>query len=126
MKFLLIMILLFSHALSDDDYKKEHSYSKDLSYLRLNSNQKYETKILLKKYRKDIKKYRKLKKKIEKEKERVFLSNKFYNNEIEDLNTDLSIKASRVENSFLENMYKILTPRQRMKFVKYINEWEIE
>ncbi len=129
MKYILILAVLFTFLVSDEDYEeheREHYYSKDLSYLSLDKEQKTRVKKILKEYQKELKKYIEIKKQIIKEKRNLFLKKRLNKEKIKELGTRLFEFANKIEVNFLNNMHKILNQKQRKKFSRYIYEWEIE
>jgi Spy/CpxP family protein refolding chaperone len=126
MKYILIFIITFTLATADGHEEQEHYYKKDLSYLKLNQKQVKKVWENLKKYQKELKKYRKLKKKIIHKKQEIFEQEHFDKNKLQGLSRDLNNLQVDIEKEFLDNMHKILTKKQREKFVKYIYEWEVE
>ncbi len=126
MKYILVLIMIFTFVTADDYEEKDHYYRKDLSYLNLNQKQVEKVRETLKEYQKELKKYRKLKKKIIDKKQKIFEQTYFDKNRLEGLSKDLNELQTNIEKEFLEDMHKILTKKQRKKFVKYIYEWEVE
>ncbi len=128
MRYLSILLILFTLSVADGDKKNEygHFYSKDLTYLKLNNMQKKQMKKVLKEYRKDMKELRKEKKRFEKKKEKLFLSDKFDKKRLKDVNTDINNFSSDIETKFLNAIHKILSKKQREKFVLYMHEWEAD
>jgi len=127
MKLVIIFFLLISSLIADDDEKGyHHYYSKDLTYLHLTYEQKKDLKDILKEYRHDIKKYKKYKKKIVKEKQELFEKDTLNTEELKRLNHKVTRKASAIEIEFLEKIHKVLSEKQREKFINFIDDWEIE
>ncbi len=130
MKFLLILSLLFASLLlgDNDEYEKKdhHHYSKDLRYLDLSSSQKEHIKHILKNYRHDIKRYREDKEDIQEEKQKLFSQNILDENKLEELNYQLTKISSKIEIDMLKAIHNVLSQKQREKFIKHMDEWEIE
>ena len=42
------------------------------------------------------------------------------------LSTALDQRAVEIQAKFFSEMYQVLTPYQRKRFVKYMEEWEVE
>ncbi len=128
MRYISILLILFTLSVADGDKKFEHGhfYSKDLTYLRLNSKQKEEIKRVLKEYRKDMRKFRRYKEKLTGEKEKLFLSKNFDKERLRAINRDINDFSSAIETKLLDNIHKILSKKQRRRFVSYMDEWEIE
>ena len=124
MKAFLILVLALSLYASDG--KKEHHLSKDLSYLELSVEQKEATKILIKQFRIDIKAFREYKEKMEDEKESLVMREVLNEDDLQKINQAISQKASTIESRFLVQMHNLLTPEQRKKFARNLEEWEVE
>jgi len=127
MKYLWIVLLLFTFS-SADDHKEEHHhyYSKDLTYLNLGHEQQKSIKKVLKAYRKELKMYRELKEDTIGSKQKLFEQEGFNQNALITLDIKLAQKAAQIEADFLTNIHTILTKEQRKLFIKHIDEWEIE
>ncbi|MDX1809843.1 MAG: Spy/CpxP family protein refolding chaperone [Sulfurospirillaceae bacterium] len=127
MKSFIIVLLLFGFIYAQEHHEKNHwHYKKDLTYLGLSKNQKEKIKNILKEYRKDIKDYREKREEISKEKQKVFLENSFDEMKLKSINGKINKLATEIEIRFLKRVHAILSNEQRRKFVKYINEWDIE
>ncbi|MCF6206558.1 MAG: hypothetical protein L3J47_06680 [Sulfurovum sp.] len=92
----------------------------------MDKQQKKRVKKLLKEYQKGIKRYSELREDIIKEKRALFLSDDLNKERLKKLSKRLHEFASEIEANFVENMHKILDQKQRMRFSKYIYEWEVE
>lgn len=124
MKVLLILILAtFLYA---SDSKKEHHLSKDLSYLDLTSQQKEGAKNIIKQYRVELKAFREFKEKMEDQKEHVMMRDILKEEDLQAINQAINQKANTIENRFLLQMHILLTPEQRQKFARNLEEWEVE
>ncbi|WP_041958112.1 Spy/CpxP family protein refolding chaperone [Sulfurospirillum arsenophilum] len=124
MKLLLLFLLAFS--LYAGDGKKEHHLSKDLSSLELTSEQKEIAKGIIKQFRIDIKAFREFKEKMEDEKESLVMREVLNEDDLQKINQAISQKASTIESRFLVQMHNLLTPEQRKKFARNLEEWEVE
>lgn len=123
--FMLVFFILFLEAKEHKDNHK-HYYTKDLTYLNLNETQKESIKDIIKKYRKQIKQYRDEKDILEEEKRTSFLTDKFDENKIIEINKKISFKNTQIEVEFLKQIYQVLDTSQRKKFAIYVEEWEVE
>ena len=131
MKYLLLIILIFTFIYADDhhheeDKKHKHYYSKDLRYLDLTHHQKKQIKKLLKEYRAELESFIKLKKKLTQEKKELFQKGSFSKEELKAINQLNINQSTKIEFHFLQQMQKLLTPKQKEQFVRYIDEWEVE
>ncbi|PHS58526.1 MAG: hypothetical protein COB17_02840 [Sulfurimonas sp.] len=126
MKFTLLFLLLFSSLISYEyeHHSKKH-IQKELSHLKLSFQQKKEIKMILKSFRKDLKEYGNYKKEIQKEKSKVFSKEILDVEKLNHLNNFLDKKAHNIENIFLQKIHKALNKKQRRKFIKYFDEWEV-
>ena len=127
MRLLLILSLLIYTLFADSDEEKHHHYyHKDLTYLNLDDAQKKSLKHILKEYRKNIKHYRENKKEILKQKQIIFSQDDFDTTKLEKLNLEVAKLATQLEVKFLQQIHTLLSKEQRIKFIEYIDEWEVE
>ena len=127
MKLLLIIFFLFTNLIADNDEYHEYKHiNKELSHLELSSKQNKQIKKLLKKFRVKLKEYQSLKKEIEHKRTTIFLRNKLDINELNNLNLILDTKAHSIENDFLRQIHPMLNKEQRVKFIDYFDDWEVE
>ena len=127
MRLLLILSLLIYTLFADSDEEKHHHYyHKDLTYLNLDHDQKKSLKHILKEYRKNIKHYRENKKEILKQKQIIFSQDDFDTTKLEKLNLEVAKLATQLEVKFLQQIHTLLSKEQRIKFIEYIDEWEVE
>ncbi|HIP44089.1 MAG TPA: hypothetical protein EYG93_01975 [Sulfurospirillum arcachonense] len=126
MRILLIFLLLFTFIYADRDDDRKHHYSKDLRYLKLSSTQKKEMKVILKKYRKEIREFREYKEDLVEEKEKLFIEDILNESKIREINQKISEFSTKIEINFLKEIHNLLSLKQKKRFKKYIEEWEIE
>ncbi len=129
MRLILIFLLIINLAFSDDDYKdyKESFHvPRDLSYLHLTKEQKDKFKKILREYRVVLKSLHEKEESIEKELKRLFLQDSFDKRAFMKKNINVKNKIAKTEAEFFAKVHIILTKKQRKKFIKYIEEWEIE
>lgn len=124
MKIVLICIMAFSLYASDG--KKEHHLSKDLSYLDLSSQQKEHAKNIIKEYRVALKAFHEFKESMEKQKESLIVSETLKEEDLQRIHQAINDKTNTIENRFLLQMHRLLTPEQRSKFAHNLEEWEVE
>ncbi|NOX15890.1 MAG: hypothetical protein GXP61_07695 [Epsilonproteobacteria bacterium] len=122
MKLFLIFIMCVSFVFADS----EHHYNRDLTYLNLSNLQKTKIVKIIKNYRRDIKHYREEKEKITKFNQKNFIKDNFDEAKILDKNSNINLKEAKIETIFLKNMHKILSLKQRKKFAKYMEDWNLE
>jgi len=122
-----LVVLIFLNFLFADDYdiKKLH-IPLDLSYLNLTKKQKKEIKSILKFYRESLKKLHKNEEEFEKELQKSFIKDEFNKDIFLKKHLDYKLKAAKIEAEFFSKIHKVLNKKQRAKFIKYIEEWEIE
>jgi len=127
MKYIFLFFLLASSLLSDDyEYHDKRHIQKELSHLKLSHTQQKELKKILKSFRKELKEYREFKEDIEEAKSREFLHNELNIEELNRLSHTLHLKAQKIENTFLKKMHLLLNKKQRKRFVKHFDDWEVE
>jgi periplasmic protein CpxP/Spy len=133
MKILKIFLLLSSLFLfvNADDYKDdkkhkyEHSY-KNLDYLELDDIQLKQMKSILIEYKYKYKEYYDYKENQEKKLEEIMKSDSFDRDLYIQTLKKSKMASTILESEKMEKIHKILTPNQRKKFAKYLEEWEID
>lgn len=125
MKIVLIFLLAFSLYAGHDD-KKEYHINKDLTHLGLSQEQNEAMKKVLKKYQHEIEEFREFKEKINAKKQKLFLEEPLDVEALSMLNRELYEKANKEEKTLLSRVHALLTPEQRVQFIRYFEEWEIK
>ena len=129
MKILKIFLLLSSLFLfvnaDDDDHKYKHSY-KNLEYLELNSSQLQKMKDILIDFKHKYKDFYEYKEDKEDELKDIMKADIFDQKQYLEILNDIKTKASLLEIEKIKNIHTILDEKQRKKFSKYLEEWEVE
>ncbi len=129
MKILRIFLLLSSLFLfvnaDDDDHKYKHSY-KNLEYLELNSSQLEKMKDILIDFKHKYKDFYEYKEDKEDELKDIMKADIFDEKQYLEILNDIKTKASLLEIEKIKNIHTILDEKQRKKFSKYLEEWEVE
>ena len=129
MKILRIFLLLSSLFLfvnADDDHKKyKHSY-KNLEYLELNKEQLKQMKDILIDFKHKYKDFYEYKEDKEDELKDIMKADIFDEKQYLEILNDIKTKASLLEIEKIKNIHTILDEKQRKKFSKYLEEWEVE
>ena len=129
MKILRIFLLLSSLFLfvnaDDDDHKYKHSY-KNLEYLDLNSSQLEKMKDILIDFKHKYKDFYEYKEDKEDELKDIMKADIFDEKQYLEILNDIKTKASLLEIEKIKNIHTILDEKQRKKFSKYLEEWEVE
>ena len=129
MKILKIFLLLSSLFLfvnaDDDDHKYKHSY-KNLEYLELNSSQLEKMKDILIDFKHKYKDFYEYKEDKEDELKDIMKADIFDQKQYLEILNDIKTKASLLEIEKIKNIHTILDEKQRKKFSKYLEEWEVE
>ena len=129
MKILRIFLLLSSLFLfvnaDDDDHKYKHSY-KNLEYLELNSSQLEKMKDILIDFKHKYKDFYEYKDDKEDELKDIMKADIFDEKQYLEILNDIKTKASLLEIEKIKNIHTILDEKQRKKFSKYLQEWEVE
>ncbi len=126
MKIIFLFLFLINIAFSDGHDDDDHLYKKDLTFLTLNPSQQIIVKKILQDYRIKMKSLKQTQKMLSKQKQTLFLQDKFDSIEMQRFNRELSNKASFAEIEFLERMHAVLTFEQKKKFIRHMDEWEID
>jgi Skp family chaperone for outer membrane proteins len=129
MKILRIFLLLSSLFLfvnaDDNDHKYKHSY-KNLEYLELNSSQLEKMKDILIDFKHKYKDFYEYKEDKEDELKDIMKADIFNEKQYLEILNDIKTKASLLEIEKIKNIHTILDEKQRKKFSKYLEEWEVE
>ena len=129
MKILRIFLLLSSLFLfvnaDDDDHKYKHSY-KNLEYLELNKEQLKQMKDILIDFKHKYKDFYEYKEDKEDELKDIMKADIFDEKQYLEILNDIKTKASLLEIEKIKNIHTILDEKQRKKFSKYLEEWEVE
>ena len=129
MKILRIFLLLSSLFLfvnaDDDDHKYKHSY-KNLEYLELNKEQLKQMKDILIDFKHKYKDFYEYKDDKEDELKDIMKADIFDEKQYLEILNDIKTKASLLEIEKIKNIHTILDEKQRKKFSKYLEEWEVE
>ena len=121
---LLSSLFLFANA-DDDDHKYKHSY-KNLEYLDLNSSQLEKMKDILIDFKHKYKDFYEYKDDKEDELKDIMKADIFVEKQYLEILNDIKTKASLLEIEKIKNIHTILDEKQRKKFSKYLQEWEVE
>ena len=121
---LLSSLFLFVNA-DDDDNKYKHSY-KNLEYLDLNSSQLEKMKDILIDFKHKYKDFYEYKDDKEDELKDIMKADIFDEKQYLEILNDIKTKASLLEIEKIKNIHTILDEKQRKKFSKYLEEWEVE
>lgn len=125
LKILVILSSIFLFLNADDHHYKEHKY-RNLDYLDLNETQVKELKKVLINYKYKYKEFYESKEDDEKELKAIMKNDSFDKNKYINIYKKIHEKAAILEANKMEEIHKILTPKQRDKFTKYIEEWEVD
>ncbi len=128
MKLLIILFLLMSPLLADDD---EHEYKErrlplDFSYLNLSDHQYKKLVKIVKKFKYERKEFHEEEEDTTKEISELFLSDTFDRDKFVRLTNRLKSLSVEIQADFFEKMHKLLNKNQKKRFIKYMKEWEVE
>jgi Spy/CpxP family protein refolding chaperone len=123
---ILIIVVTFAMGEDEEDYEKRFHIPKDLSFLELNSSQKVELKSIIKEQRVTLKKLHQKEELLEASLQKIFVKDSFDKKDFLNRIRNLKGEMAEVESNFFEKIHRILNREQRKKFIKYIEEWEIE
>ena len=120
---LLSSLFLFLHA--SDDKHNRYSY-KNLEYLDLDSEQIKKIKEVLIESKQKYKDFYEYKQEKEDKLKDIIINDVFDEKLYFEILNDLKTKASLLEIEKIKRIHTILSEKQRKKFSKYLEEWEIE
>lgn len=125
LKIFLILSSLFIFLNADDDHYKEHKY-KNLEYLKLDDNQIKQMRNILIKYKNKYEDFYDFKEDKEDELEDLIKEDSFDRKKYTQILTNIHTKAIELQTQRIEEIFNILNKKQRKKFAKYHEEWEID
>jgi Spy/CpxP family protein refolding chaperone len=125
LKLFLILSSLFIFLNADDDYHKKHKY-KNLEYLKLDDNQIKQMRNILIKYKNKYEEFYEFKEDKEDELEDLIKEDSFDRKKYTQILTNIHTKAIELQTQRMEEIFNILNKKQRKKFAKYHEEWEID
>lgn len=125
LKLFLILSSLFIFLNADDDHYKEHKY-KNLEYLKLDDNQIKQMRNILIKYKNKYEDFYDFKEDKEDELEDLIKEDSFDRKKYTQILTNIHTKAIELQTQRMEEIFNILNKKQRKKFAKYHEEWEID
>lgn len=124
-----ILTLLFA----DDDYdehereeRSQHHIFRSLEYLNLNTMQYRKIREILIEYKKDYQKFYHYKSIKQKELEELMQANSFDKEKYIKIHNEIKTFSVKMEADKFERIHEVLTPKQRIKFSYFLEEWEIE
>jgi len=131
MKLLIIFMLAISPILADHDEYEEHKYEKhhlplDVSYLDLDKDQYKQIKHIVKRFKHEYKEFHEEKEDTREKIAKLFLSDNFDRDEFVSLSNRLKSLSVDIQADFFVQIHKMLTPKQKKRFVRYMKEWEVE
>ena len=124
-RIILAIMLLSSLLFADYDRYEEHEYHlpKDLRHLELTRQQHHDVKAVLKKYRSSLMKLRRDQRETAKEIETLFIEKDFDKKRYIELGMRYEKLSFDIQADMLSEIHTLLTPTQRKRFLKYIDEW---
>ena len=131
MKYLAILLLLFTLIQADDDryehYERdEYHLPLDVSYLNLTKKQHASVRKIVKKYKHEYRELYRLKREARQAVSELFAAESFDTGKFTRINAELEQKAVAIQAEFFSQMHAVLTPKQKKRFSYYMEEWEIE
>lgn len=131
MRVLLLCLVFVLVLFGDHDEYDEHRYEKyhlplDVSYLDLDSQQYKQIKHIVKRFKHQHKEFHEKKEKSRKKISRLFLSEDFDKEEFIRLSNTLKSISVEIQANFFVEIHKILNKKQKKRFIRYMQEWEVE
>ncbi|MGB5964587.1 MAG: Spy/CpxP family protein refolding chaperone [Sulfurimonadaceae bacterium] len=128
MRFLTLFLLLATLLLADYDkheYKERH-LPLDMSYLDLTPKQHEQARTIVQRFKHEYKQFHRLEITTREAISQLFLAKTFDTVEFIRLTSALNQRAVEIQAEFFSQMHTMLTPRQKKRFVDYMEEWEVE
>ncbi len=123
---MLLLLVCFGWADStkmDDDH---HRFPMDLDDLRLTPQQHQAVKETMREYQNSSRLYHKQNAKTQQELNVLFLNPTFDEKSFRSKRLEMQTTSVEIQTRLLKKLHTILTPQQKEKFIRHIQEWEIE
>ncbi len=121
----LLMLLTFAGWAEHDDHHERH-FPLDISYLGLDDRQHEQIEAAVRRHRAAHKRFRHSERDTREALQTLFASDDFDRDAYLQLTLRLHTEAETMQAEFLEEVHRVLTPEQRRRFARYMEEWEIE
>lgn len=126
MRIVPLLLLLFSLLYAEHDEHREHHFPMDIGYLELTDAQHGQVERIVHDYREARHRYSRHKKELRESFETLFTAGTFDRERFLAMKSELSEEASAAQAAFFADIHKVLTPEQRRRFARYMQEWEVE
>jgi len=126
MRIVPLLLLLFSLLYAEHDEHREHHFPMDIGYLDLTEAQHVRVERIVHEYREARHRYSRHKKELREAFETLFAAGTFDRERFRTMKSQLHEEASAAQAAFFADIHQVLTPEQRRRFVRYMEEWEVE
>ena len=126
MRIVPLLLLLFSLLYAEHDEHREHHFPMDIGYLDLTREQHAKVEQIVHDYREARHRYSRHKKELHEAFGHLFAAETFDREHFLAMKSQLHTEASAAQAAFLADLHRVLTPEQRRRFVRYMEEWEVE
>ena len=123
---LFISLLCFVWADSSKMEDDHHRFPMDLHDLQLTKQQYQAIEETMRDYKSSSRLYHKQNAKTQQELNALFLNPTFDKKTFRAKSMEMQTISVGIQIRLLENLHKILTPPQKQKFIRHMQEWEIE
>lgn len=120
---ILAMMLALTHAYADDD---NHRFPMDLHDLKLSPQQHKAVESAMKEYQHDYRRFHRQNEKIEEESNLLLLEPTFDEKMFRTKNMEMARASIEIRTRLFSRLHTILTLEQKRRFIRHIEEWDIE
>lgn len=120
---ILVMMLALNHAYADDD---SHRFPMDLHDLKLSPQQHKAVESAMKEYQHDYRRFHRQNESIEEESNALLLDPIFDEKTFRTKNMEIARASIEIRIRLFSRLHTILTPEQKRRFIRHIEEWDIE
>lgn len=118
-----VCLVSLSPANADDD---EHRFPMDLHDLGLTKQQHHSVEEAMKEYQRAYRRYHHQSEKTQEELNALFLEPAFDAESFRAKNLEMERASIEIRTRLFERLHTILSPEQKRRFVRHMEEWEIE
>ncbi len=116
-------LMVSTVSFADDDNLR---FPMDLHDLRLNSKQHHEVEAAMKEYQKEYRRFHRQNEKTEQDIRTLFLNPVFDERTFQAKHMEMARVSADIRTRLFARLHSILTPEQKRRFIRHMEEWEIE
>ncbi len=118
-----LILILSAVSFADDDSSR---FPMDMHDLRLNPKQHHAVEAAMQEYQKEYRRFHRQNEKTEREIRTLFLNPVFDEKAFRAKHMEMARASAEIRTRLFARLHSILTPEQKRRFIRHMEEWEIE